>query len=103
MTERDPEINMSSIPVAGLGGLGLVTMVAVVAYAMPAVRDFTLLSIAGGVVGGSVLAAYRWWRPDPGAAAKGPTLLVGLDPKRAKGNQVGIPQGPSSIELVSVT
>ena len=103
MTERDVEINMSSIPVAGFGGLGLVVMVAVVVYAMPVVRDFTLLSIAGGVIGGSALAAYRWWRHDPGSAAKGPTLMIGGDAIRATGNPSGNSRHRSRIKLMSVS
>lgn len=83
---RDLEINMSRIPVAGPGGLGMVIVVAVIAYTMPVVRDFVLLSVAGGVVGGSALAVYRWWRSDAGTAAKGPTLMVGVDLRKGESN-----------------
>jgi hypothetical protein len=70
-----PQINMSSIKVAGVGGLGMVAIVGVMAYAMPEVRGFVFLSLAGGVVAGLAFIAYRYWlrtQPPP----HGPTLMV---------------------------
>jgi len=72
-TER-PEINMARIKVAGIGGLGMVAMVAVLAYNMPAVRTFVLLSLAGGmVIALGVIAYRRWLHVEP---PHGPTLMV---------------------------
>lgn len=69
-----PEINMAHIKVAGIGGLGMVAMVAVLAYNMPAVRTFVLLSVAGGVlIALGVIAYRRWIHVEP---PHGPTLMV---------------------------
>jgi hypothetical protein len=69
-----PEINMSSIKVAGIGGLGLVAVVVGMAVEMPVVRVFALVSAAGGILGGLAFIAYRRWvKPDP---PHGPTLMV---------------------------
>ena len=73
MADR-PQINISSIKVAGVGGLGMVALVGVIAYALPEVRAFVLVSCAGGVIGGTGLIAYRRWiKPEP---PHGPTLMV---------------------------
>ncbi len=73
-----PEINMSSIKVAGIGGLGLVAVVFGMAVEMPVVRVFAIVSAAGGIIGGLAFIAYRRWvRPDP---PHGPTLMVEMSP-----------------------
>jgi hypothetical protein len=68
------EINMSSIKIAGVGGLGMLAMVGVVAYAMPEARQFVLLSYGAGTLGAFAFIAYRRWmkpeRPDR------PTLIT---------------------------
>jgi hypothetical protein len=51
--ERPVSINISSIPVAGIGGLGLVAMATVVSVFFPAIGWM----MAAGVVGGLALAA----------------------------------------------
>ena len=69
-----PEINMARIKVAGIGGLGMVAMVAVLAYNMPAVRTFVLMSLAGGIlIALGVIAYRRWFHVEP---PHGPTLMV---------------------------
>ena len=49
------EINMSSIKARGSGGLGMLAMVGVVAYAMPEARQFVLLSYGAAPWGPSRL------------------------------------------------
>ena len=72
--EERPEINMSSIKVAGVGGLGMIAVIAVMAYALPEVRWFVLASLAGGALIGLAFVAYRTLR---GAEPPhGPTLMV---------------------------
>jgi hypothetical protein len=69
-----PEINMSSIKVAGIGGLGMVAIVVIMALALPPVRWFVTLALAGGLLGGLAFIAFRKWvRPEP---PHRPTLLV---------------------------
>jgi hypothetical protein len=83
MTPDDrPEINMSSIKVAGIGGLGMVAVVIGMAIEMPVVRAFAVLSGAGGIIGGAAFIAYRRWvRPDP---PHGPTLMVETSPETTR-------------------
>jgi hypothetical protein len=69
-----PEINMSRIKVSGVGGLGMVAIAGVMAYALPEARGFVFASLAGGFIAGVAFVAYRRWvRPDP---PHGPTLMV---------------------------
>jgi hypothetical protein len=72
------EINMSSIKIAGLGGLGMLVMVPVVAYGLPAARQFLLLSYSAGALGALLFIAYRkWFTPE---RPHRPTLIaVGFD------------------------
>jgi len=73
--ERSVQINISGIPVAGVGGLGLVAMAVVVSFFMPAAR-WTMIA---GVLGGCVLAAVlvivrrRLDKREPGAPS--PSVL----------------------------
>ena len=61
-----PEINISSIRVAGIGGLGMIVVLVAVVYSMPAMRTFAVVSLVGGVlVAGAVLAYHRWKKPAP--------------------------------------
>ena len=48
-TDREPVINMSRIPVAGVGGLGLVGTALVAAWILPGGRLFLFFSLIGGV------------------------------------------------------
>ena len=75
MTEPErPTINISSIKVAGVGGLGMVALVVIMAVALPPVRWFLFLTLAGGLIGGGVFVAYRRWVT--GEPPHGPTLMV---------------------------
>jgi hypothetical protein len=74
-------INMSSIPVAGIGGLGMVAAAGVVAYTLPEARALILVGAAGGVLTACALIAYRRLSPsDPGSR---PTLMVESAAERA--------------------
>jgi hypothetical protein len=69
-----PQINISSIKVAGVGGLGMVAMVVLMAFALPEVRVFALVSGTAGAITGAALIGYRrWMKPEP---PHGPTLMV---------------------------
>lgn len=76
-TRQEPlTINMSAIKVAGLGGLGMVATIVVVALAIPAARA---LLVAGIVTG----AGLAWWwirarrsHPLDGEGGHGPVGLV---------------------------
>ncbi len=70
------EINMSKIPVDGIGGLGLVAMAGVVAYGLPQLRWVAIAALIGGAAIGLLLIGMRNRRARRGAAAIGGTILV---------------------------
>jgi hypothetical protein len=75
MTDNDrSNINMSSIPVAGIGGLGLMVVAAIMAYVLPEARAFAIAGLTGGFIAACALIAYRRLstsEPKPGA-----TLMI---------------------------
>jgi hypothetical protein len=61
--DRRPEINMSAIPVAGIGGLGLLAMAVVVAWVIPEGRWLLGLSAIGGaIIGLAIVVIRRSWQ-----------------------------------------
>ena len=54
-----PQINMSNIKVAGIGGLGMVAMAIVVVFALPGIRIYAIAAAVGGLLVG---AGYVWYR-----------------------------------------
>jgi hypothetical protein len=77
-----PEINMSSIKVAGVGGLGMVAIIGIMAYALPEVRWFVAAGLGGGIVGGLAFLAYRALRGAPPPHA--PVLMGSTSDEPAK-------------------
>ena len=73
--ERDVQINISGIPVAGVGGLGLVAIAVLVSVVMPAAGWLMLSGVAGGCLLGTVLvlARRRADKREPGGRA--PSVL----------------------------
>ena len=73
--ERDVQINISAIPVAGVGGLGLVAIAVLVSVVMPAAGWLMLSGVAGGCLLGTVLvlARRRADKREPGGRA--PSVL----------------------------
>ena len=52
-------INIAQLNVAGIGGLGLVAMAAVVAWNIPRIRTEVAVALVGGVVLAAGLVAWR--------------------------------------------
>jgi hypothetical protein len=73
--KRRPEINMSAIPVAGIGGLGLLAMAVVVAWVLPAGRLLLAASAIGGAAIGLAIVFIRRFRPDAGPSGDHPQVL----------------------------
>jgi len=73
--ERDVQINISGIPVAGVGGLGLVAIAVLVSVVMPAAGWLMISGVAGGCLLGAVLvlARRRADKREPGGRA--PSVL----------------------------
>jgi len=57
--ERPVSINISAIPVAGIGGLGLVAMATVVSVFFPAIGTMMAVGLASGVLLAIALVALR--------------------------------------------
>ncbi len=58
--DEDPvEINISKIPVAGIGGLGLVIIAGGVVYGVPELHWVGFISLVGGVATGLALLISR--------------------------------------------
>ena len=61
--DRHVQINMSGIPVAGMGGLGLVAMAVVVSVFFPAIGWMMAAGVGCGVVlGVALVVARRVWK-----------------------------------------
>ena len=56
---RSPDINMSRINPAGIGGLGLVAGVLVLAYNLPEARTFLIIALIGGI---ALSVPLYYWR-----------------------------------------
>ena len=54
-----PQINISRIPVAGIGGLGLVIMAAVIMWVLPEIRLGVGIALVGGLIVGGAYIVYR--------------------------------------------
>lgn len=75
MTDSDrSNINMSSIPVAGVGGLGMMAVAGIMVYVLPEARAFAIAGLVGGLIAGCALIAYR--RLSPSEPRTGATLMV---------------------------
>ena len=94
--ERRVEINISGIPVAGVGGLGLVAMAVLVSVVMPAARSTMLAGLAGGVVlGAALIAARRVWKGS-GPSGDDPKILFRELPAEAASRAVARREGRAS-------
>jgi hypothetical protein len=58
MTQRG-DIDISRIPVAGVGGLGLLAIAGVTVYVLPPLRTVGIPTVLGGVTIGLTLVAIR--------------------------------------------
>jgi hypothetical protein len=73
--DRPVQINISGIPVAGVGGLGLVAMAFLVSWVMPAAWWLMVAGVSGGIVVGAVLVLARHGLSTRGPSGSDPTIL----------------------------
>ena len=73
--ERPVQINISGIPVAGVGGLGLVAMALLVSIVMPAAWWTMVVGVSGGVVLAAILVVMRRGLSTRGPSGSDPTIL----------------------------
>ncbi|MGE5813739.1 MAG: hypothetical protein ACM36C_04560 [Acidobacteriota bacterium] len=57
--DRNVQINMSAIPVAGIGGIGMLALAAIIAAVFTEARWLLGVGLAGGVVCALLLIAYH--------------------------------------------
>jgi hypothetical protein len=77
MTEH-PEINISHIPVSGIGGLGMIVAAIVVAIALPQLRWLAMTSLSGGAAVGLALIGARHRRARRAAEIGGLILVLAV-------------------------
>lgn len=73
--DRSVQINISGIPVAGVGGLGLVAMAVLVSIVMPAAWWTMVAGVSGGVVLAAILIVMRHGLSTRGPSGSDPTIL----------------------------
>ena len=73
--ERPVQINISGIPVAGVGGLGLVAMALLVSFVMPAAWWTMVAGVTGGIVVAAILVVMRHGLSTRGPSGSDPTIL----------------------------
>jgi hypothetical protein len=79
MSDLEPrDINISKIPVDGIGGLGLVIAAAGVAFAMPSLRWIAIIALIGGSAIGLFLIGSRNRRARRGAEIGGLVLAIAV-------------------------
>jgi hypothetical protein len=76
--KKSSDINISRIPVEGIGGLGLVAGAAVIAIAVPALRWLAIAGLIGGAAIGLFLIGTRNRQARRGAEIGGLVLLLAL-------------------------
>lgn len=94
-TDRPVQINISGIPVAGVGGLGLVAMAALVSYVMPAAWWTMVAGVLGGCVLATVLvfARRRLDKREPGAPSPA-VLFVDTGSRASSVSNTDVPARP---------
>jgi hypothetical protein len=78
--QRSVEINMSGIPVNGIGGLGLVAVAVLMTLVIPAAWWLLMLGAAGGVMLGAVMVLMRRHHTARGPSGNDPTILFRPEP-----------------------
>jgi hypothetical protein len=96
--KRRPEINMSGIPVAGVGGLGLVAMAVVVSIFLPAASWTMSAGLAGGVVLGVALIAFRRKWKGTGPSGDDPRILFRVPPSEAEPRSSNVAPRRSNLD-----
>jgi hypothetical protein len=78
--QRPVEINMSGIPVNGVGGLGLVAVAFLMTVVFPEAWWLVVIGALGGAVLGAVLVFARRHHVPSGPSGDDPTILFRPEP-----------------------
>ena len=83
--DRDVSINMSGIPVSGVGGLGLVAVAGLITYVLPAAWWLVAFGAAGGTLLGIAIVAFRRHHVSTGPSGDDPKILFRAEPAVNRG------------------
>lgn len=87
-TERFVEINMSGIPVNGIGGLGLVAVAVLMTVVLPEAWWLLVIGALGGIALSVVIVVARRHHVPSGPSGDDPTILFRPEPvKRERNHQ----------------
>ena len=78
--DRDVSINMSGIPVSGIGGLGLVAVAGLICYVLPAAWWLVAFGAVGGTLMGVAIVAFRRHHVSAGPSGDDPAILFRAEP-----------------------
>jgi hypothetical protein len=96
--DRDVNINMSGISVAGVGGLGLVAVAALMTYVLPQAWWLEVIGAAGGTLVGIAIVAFRRHHVSSGPSGDDPRILFRTEAPVAKAER----ETPESWHLRTV-
>ena len=85
--DRDVNINMSGISVAGVGGLGLVAVAALMTYVLPQAWWLEVIGAAGGTLVGIAIVAFRRHHVSSGPSGDDPRILFREETPVAKADR----------------
>jgi hypothetical protein len=98
ISPHSAEINISRIPVAGFGGLGMVAGSGVLAVVLPEARSVLLAGVAGGAVLGAIFIFLRRHPKHDRPSGDSPVVLFREDVARPEASQVrATPSSEGSI------
>jgi hypothetical protein len=97
-------INMASIKVAGIGGLGLVAMCVTVALGVPQIRQSMAISLGLGIITGVIMIvrARRGSGPMPSSGERmGANTMLSIDEPMTQPRDVGSTRERPDVRLAS--
>ena len=99
--DRDVSINMSGIPVSGVGGLGLVAVAALITYVLPAALWLEVCGAIGGILLGLAIVTFRRHHVAPGPSGDDPKVLFRAESAPAHSRPRPAPRA-SAAELATL-
>jgi len=99
--DRRVEINMSGIPIEGIGGLGMVAVAIVMAYVLPESWMLIALGAIGGVALAVSLLVWRHYKDSHGSGSDDTHVLFRAESDGAKRRDVAIDTRKDSEQLLA--
>src|SRR5437870_9396193 len=99
--DRHVSINMSGIPVSGIGGLGLVAVAVLITYVLPAAWWLVAFGATGGTLVGVGIVAFRRHHVPSGPSGNDPRILFRSEPAAKSERSHAVPRG-DVVELATL-